>query len=145
MSLPSSRRPSGVGRTSRVGSIDPTRLVPMDKLTAVGGSVRYHHGTETSFSDISIGRLQRRLRRCRQHHVRYGQSRTRHPRRSDGITGSDEGPWNHSFRFEHKLGPRLKVIALIDPAIERAHSVLRKKCESFVVSAYQDTRGLVQL
>jgi predicted dehydrogenase len=54
---------------------------------------------------------------------------------------SPEGPWNHSFRFEHKLGPRLKVIALIDPAIERAHAALKKKCESFVVSAYQDTRG----
>jgi len=54
--------------------------------------------------------------------------------------GSDEGPWNHSFRFEHKLGPRLKVVALIDPAIERATAVLQKKCDSFVVSAYQDTR-----
>jgi len=54
--------------------------------------------------------------------------------------GSDEGPWNHSFRFEHKLGRRLKVVALIDPAIERATAVLQKKCDSFVVSAYQDTR-----
>lgn len=39
-----------------------------------------------------------------------------------------------------KLGRRLKVVALIDPAIERATSVLQKKCDSFVVSAYQDTR-----
>ncbi|KAF8636488.1 hypothetical protein AX17_003303 [Amanita inopinata Kibby_2008] len=54
--------------------------------------------------------------------------------------GSDEGPWNHSFRFEHKLGRRLKVVALIDPAIERSRAVLQKKCDSFVVSAYQDTR-----
>ncbi|KAF9567505.1 hypothetical protein CPC08DRAFT_732967 [Agrocybe pediades] len=54
--------------------------------------------------------------------------------------GSDEGPWNHSFRLEHKLGPRLKVVALIDPAVDRATAVLQKKCESFVVSAYQDTR-----
>jgi predicted dehydrogenase len=54
--------------------------------------------------------------------------------------GSDEGPWNHSFRLEHKLGPRLKVVALIDPAIDRARAVLKKKCESFVISAYQDTR-----
>lgn len=38
------------------------------------------------------------------------------------------------------MGPRLKVVALIDPAIERAQAVLRKKCESFVVSAYQNTR-----
>jgi predicted dehydrogenase len=90
-----------------VGSIDPTRLVPMDKLTAVGGS--------GDFNVVFVGA-------------------------GNIMFGSDEGPWNHSFRFEHKLGPRLKVIALIDPAIERAHSVLRKKCESFVVSAYQDTR-----
>jgi hypothetical protein len=39
-----------------------------------------------------------------------------------------------------KLGLRLKVVALIDPAIERATSVLQKKCDSFVRSAYQDTR-----
>lgn len=44
------------------------------------------------------------------------------------------------FLFSSKLGPRLKVVALIDPAIERAQSVLQKKCESFVVSAYKDTR-----
>jgi len=31
-------------------------------------------------------------------------------------------------------------VALIDPAIERATAVLQKKCDSFVVSAYQDTR-----
>ncbi|KZT42091.1 NAD binding dehydrogenase [Sistotremastrum suecicum HHB10207 ss-3] len=54
--------------------------------------------------------------------------------------GSDEGPWNHSFRFEHKLGPRLKVVALIDPAVDRAKSVLQKKCESFVKSAYENTK-----
>jgi len=54
--------------------------------------------------------------------------------------GSDEGPWNHSFRFEHKLGPRLKVVALIDPAVDRAKSVLQMKCESFVRSAYEGTR-----
>jgi predicted dehydrogenase len=39
-----------------------------------------------------------------------------------------------------KLGRRLKVVALIDPAIERATAVLQKKCDSFVISAYQDTR-----
>ncbi|KAH8833804.1 putative oxidoreductase C terminal-domain-containing protein [Flagelloscypha sp. PMI_526] len=54
--------------------------------------------------------------------------------------GSPEGPWNHSFRLEHKLGPRLKVVALIDPAIERAANVLQKKCDSFVKSAYENTR-----
>jgi predicted dehydrogenase len=39
-----------------------------------------------------------------------------------------------------KLGRRLKVVAVIDPATERATAVLQKKCDSFVVSAYQDTR-----
>ena len=53
--------------------------------------------------------------------------------------GSDEGPWNHSFRLEHKLGPRLKVVALIDPDAERARRVLQTKCQSFVLSAYKDT------
>lgn len=53
--------------------------------------------------------------------------------------GSDEGPWNHTFRLEHKLGPRLKVVALIDPSVERAQKVLKTKCESFVLSAYKDT------
>ena len=48
---------------------------------------------------------------------------------------------DHGVDYDYsKLGPRLKVTALIDPAIERAQAVLRKKCESFVVSAYQNTR-----
>jgi hypothetical protein len=46
---------------------------------------------------------------------------------------------SHSFRFEHKLGPRLKVVALIDPAVERAEAVLAGKRASFVESAYRDT------
>jgi predicted dehydrogenase len=39
-----------------------------------------------------------------------------------------------------KLGPRLKVVALVDPATERAAAVLQQKCESFVKSAYEHTR-----
>ncbi|WVQ78334.1 hypothetical protein IAT38_000419 [Cryptococcus sp. DSM 104549] len=54
--------------------------------------------------------------------------------------GSDEGPWNHSFRFEHKLGPRLKVTALIDPSVGRAEKVLEGKRQSFVESAYKGTQ-----
>ncbi|KAK4048794.1 hypothetical protein OIV83_004560 [Microbotryomycetes sp. JL201] len=54
--------------------------------------------------------------------------------------GSDEGPWDHSFRIEHKLGPRLKVVAIIDPMTATAEKVLARKRASFVVSAYQDTR-----
>lgn len=53
--------------------------------------------------------------------------------------GSEEGPWNHSFRLEHKLGPRLKVTALIDPDMARAERVLKTKRESFVRSAYENT------
>ncbi|KAF9457175.1 putative oxidoreductase C terminal-domain-containing protein [Collybia nuda] len=111
----SSRRPSerrgsdrrGSGMSSRRPSIDPWRLIPMDKAIHVGGS--------DDFNVVFIGA-------------------------GNIMFGSDEGPWNHSFRFEHKLGRRLKVVALIDPAIERATAVLQKKCDSFVVSAYQDTR-----
>lgn len=49
-------------------------------------------------------------------------------------------PFSHSFRFEHKLGPRLKVTALIDPSIARAEKVLEGKRQSFVESAYKNTK-----
>jgi hypothetical protein len=40
-----------------------------------------------------------------------------------------------------KLGKRLKVVALIDPATEHAKNVLRKKCElSSLRSAYENTK-----
>lgn len=107
---PSERRPSGFAGSlpsSRRASIDPSRLVRMDRVAHVGGS--------DDFNVVFIGA-------------------------GNIMFGSDEGPWNHSFRFEHKLGPRLKVVALIDPAVERAQAVLQKKCDSFVVSAYQNTR-----
>ncbi|KAG8878009.1 hypothetical protein FRB97_002855 [Tulasnella sp. 331] len=54
--------------------------------------------------------------------------------------GSDEGPWNHSIRLEHKLGPRLKILALIDPFVARAESILEVKRTSFSGSAYKDTK-----
>ncbi|KIJ69243.1 hypothetical protein HYDPIDRAFT_80795 [Hydnomerulius pinastri MD-312] len=103
------RRGSGYssGFSSRRPSIDPSRLMPMDKTTHVGGT--------DDFNVVFVGA-------------------------GNIMFGSDEGPWNHSFRFEHKLGLRLKVVALIDPAVERATAVLQKKCDSFVVSAYQATR-----
>ena len=47
---------------------------------------------------------------------------------------------SHIRLLSSKLGPRLKVVALIDPNIERANVVLRKKCETFVRSAYENTR-----
>lgn len=39
-----------------------------------------------------------------------------------------------------KLGLRLKVVALVDPATERALAVLQEKRDSLVASAYADTR-----
>ncbi|KAI6132097.1 putative oxidoreductase C terminal-domain-containing protein [Pisolithus croceorrhizus] len=98
---------SSAGFSSRRPSIDPSRLVPMDKTTHVGGT--------DNFNVVFIGA-------------------------GNIMFGSDEGPWNHSFRFEHKLGLRLKVVAIVDPAIERANAVLKQKRDSFVVSAYQNTR-----
>ncbi|KAF8321646.1 hypothetical protein DL93DRAFT_2163246 [Clavulina sp. PMI_390] len=53
--------------------------------------------------------------------------------------GSDEGPWNHSFRLEHKLQTRLRVVALVDPNLERANGVLTNKRATFVELAYRDT------
>lgn len=50
------------------------------------------------------------------------------------------GPWDHSFRIEHKLGPRLKVLGIIDPNRSATLGVLARKRASFVVSAYADTR-----
>ncbi|KAG5640306.1 hypothetical protein DXG03_009293, partial [Asterophora parasitica] len=39
-----------------------------------------------------------------------------------------------------KLGPHLKVMALIEPAIKHANAILEKKCNSFVMSTYAGTR-----
>lgn len=39
-----------------------------------------------------------------------------------------------------KLGPRLKVVALIDPNLDRCQTVLKEKRASFVQSAYKDTK-----
>ncbi|KAA1469526.1 hypothetical protein DENSPDRAFT_772653 [Dentipellis sp. KUC8613] len=115
MAPPGNRRPSGrrgsdrrySDAPSRRPSIDPSRLIPMDKATHLQGS--------DDFNVVFVGA-------------------------GNIMFGSDEGPWNHSFRLEHKLGPRLKVVALIDPAIDRATAVLQKKCETFVRSAYENTR-----
>ncbi|OBZ75935.1 Uncharacterized protein UNK4.17 [Grifola frondosa] len=115
---PLSRRQSEM--SSRRPSIDPSRLIPMDKFSLSNSlqaerGLASHIGGANDFNVVFVGA-------------------------GNIMFGSDEGPWNHSFRFEHKLGPRLKVVALIDPAIERATSVLQKKCETFVRSAYEHTR-----
>lgn len=55
------------------------------------------------------------------------------------VRGSNAVKKNSNFFFS-KLGPRLKVVALIDPAVDHAAMVLQKKRDSFVVSAYEKTR-----
>ncbi|TYJ56368.1 hypothetical protein B9479_002916 [Cryptococcus floricola] len=57
----------------------------------------------------------------------------------DAMFGTDEGPWNISSKLEHRLGPRLKVDALIDFNGPRAEGRLTTKRESFVHEAYNDT------
>jgi hypothetical protein len=45
------------------------------------------------------------------------------------------------IRFvSRKLGARLKVLAVIDPDVERATTAVRKKCNSVAKLSYQDTR-----
>jgi len=46
-------------------------------------------------------------------------------------------PTDYHFR---KLGPRLKVVGLVDPATGRAASTLAQKRDSCAISAYQNTR-----
>ncbi|WOO78419.1 putative protein UNK417 [Vanrija pseudolonga] len=53
--------------------------------------------------------------------------------------GSDEGPWNHSQRLEAKLGARLRVVGLVDPAAERAQGVLASKAATLAAPAYAET------
>jgi len=54
--------------------------------------------------------------------------------------GSDEGPWNHSARIEHRLQTRLRVVGIVDPATSRAEAVIEHKLNSFVAMAYSDCR-----
>ncbi|RDX50191.1 hypothetical protein OH76DRAFT_1402655 [Lentinus brumalis] len=44
--------------------------------------------------------------------------------------GSVEGPWNHTLRLERILGPRLRVVGLIDVDETRATAALAPKLES---------------
>ncbi|KAL1410561.1 hypothetical protein Q8F55_004574 [Vanrija albida] len=53
--------------------------------------------------------------------------------------GSPEGPWNMARRAEVKLGPRLKVHAVIDPNEPRARACLDEKAKVFVRDSYKDT------
>ncbi|KAJ2930806.1 hypothetical protein H1R20_g6280, partial [Candolleomyces eurysporus] len=106
-----SNPPEGNGplrRATRSLSIDPSKLVPMDKTEAL----RLPGHSDFNVLFIGAGNI---------------------------MFGSPEGPWNHSFRLEHKLGPRLKVVGLVDPNTQRAAEALEKKRGSFVVAAYQGT------
>ncbi|WVF70604.1 hypothetical protein IAT40_005396 [Kwoniella sp. CBS 6097] len=53
--------------------------------------------------------------------------------------GTPEGPWNLTRRIEAKLGPRLKIDAVIEVNPPRAEEALKIKRESFVKDAYKDT------
>ncbi|GMK58659.1 hypothetical protein CspeluHIS016_0601010 [Cutaneotrichosporon spelunceum] len=59
--------------------------------------------------------------------------------------GSAEGPWNMSRRAEVKLGPRLKVHAVIDPNAERAKRALAEKSSTFAAPSYERTVVLPSL
>lgn len=50
-----------------------------------------------------------------------------------------------SRRAEVKLGPRLKVAAVIDPDIPRAEAALAGKSQTFVADTYKDTVVLPKL
>lgn len=52
------------------------------------------------------------------------------------------GPWNISSRLEKRLGPRLKVDAVIEINGPRAETALTEKRKSFVHEAYADTMVL---
>ncbi|WVQ70968.1 hypothetical protein IAR50_000493 [Cryptococcus sp. DSM 104548] len=53
--------------------------------------------------------------------------------------GTPEGPWDIARRLENRLGPRLKVDAVIDVNGPRAETALTSKRESFVHEAYTET------
>ncbi|WVQ85679.1 hypothetical protein IAT38_007845 [Cryptococcus sp. DSM 104549] len=53
--------------------------------------------------------------------------------------GTPEGPWNISRRLEARLGPRLKVDAVIEVNPPRAEANLAEKAKSFAASAYEKT------
>jgi predicted dehydrogenase len=44
------------------------------------------------------------------------------------------------YVHSRKLGPRFRLLAVIDPVVERATSALRKKCSSDLAIHYRDTR-----
>ncbi|WVR05861.1 hypothetical protein IAU60_002887 [Kwoniella sp. DSM 27419] len=59
--------------------------------------------------------------------------------------GTAEGPWNITRRLEQKLGPRLKVDAVVEVNPPRAEAALKIKRESFAKPAYEQTVILTSL
>lgn len=56
--------------------------------------------------------------------------------------GSNEGPWNQALRFEQKLGPRLNMVAIVDPDIPRVQRTLQgKRDDPQLRSAYAKTEA----
>ncbi|KZS90060.1 hypothetical protein SISNIDRAFT_444355 [Sistotremastrum niveocremeum HHB9708] len=56
------------------------------------------------------------------------------------VFGTTEGPWNHSLRFERKLGDRLKVVAVVDPDITRAKKAIEAKSNTSAKVSYEQTK-----
>ncbi|OSD07606.1 hypothetical protein PYCCODRAFT_1403293 [Trametes coccinea BRFM310] len=57
--------------------------------------------------------------------------------------GSVEGPWNHTLRLEKILGPRLRVVALVDIDASRAKAAIDAKVASpTTAGAYSDCKIL---
>ncbi|KAI9057498.1 hypothetical protein FKP32DRAFT_1637749 [Trametes sanguinea] len=55
--------------------------------------------------------------------------------------GSVEGPWNHTLRLEQILGPRLRVVALVDIDGSRAKAAIDAKLASpATAGAYSDCK-----
>lgn len=54
--------------------------------------------------------------------------------------GTVEGPWNHSRRLEEILGPRLRIVGVVDKNKERAERVLAiKRADASVAQSYEST------
>jgi len=108
------RRSSSMKSNRRRPSIDPGRLGSMSSLTPFDRQTK-EETKKGKFNVLFIG--------------------------AGNINfGSDEGPWNHSARLEHRLQTRLRVVAIVDPFIPRGESVLEHKANSFVAMAYSECR-----
>lgn len=121
---PSDRRPSALsGRGSRHGSIDPSRLVRMDKYGFLSGSVSSSYVNDCiRLAELNTLEALMILMLCSSGQgISCSVCRSFHPKRVQKLTsryaGSDEGPWNHSFRFEQcaPLSFRAKLLLTTIP------------------------------